>query len=168
MLVLASIVALSSRTDLLGGVHLYSVLTGSMEPTLPVNSLIVVRSVADVTTIQAGDVITFEEPGQTGRLITHRITSFESEGDQISFRTKGDANPIADAWLVSPEAIRGKVVRDFPNAGSLISFLNTPVGIALFVLLPVLILAYDDIYTIHRAMFEMQFAKRKEAESHVS
>lgn len=175
LLVFAGSIALAAKTDFLGGVHFYTVVTGSMTPTLPINSIVLVRSVEDPSMLQVGDVITFDEPGQPGILVTHRIFSIEGSGDALSFRTKGDANPSEDAWVVSADKLKGKVTRDLSGSNafvyalsSLIAFVSSVPGILLFVVLPVAILAYDDIYTIHKAMFEMQFAKRKEAESHVS
>lgn len=160
LLFVAGIVALSGRTNLLGGYHIYSVLTGSMEPTVPIQSLLLVHKI-DSNKIIVGDIITFEEPGKNGILITHRVATIEHNDNAIiTFRTKGDANPIADSWIVSPDRVRGIVQYHIPRAGALVTFLNTKLGILLFVLLPVLLLAYEDIYTIHKSLFEMQLERK--------
>jgi signal peptidase len=160
LLVIAGIVALSGRTNMLGGYHIYSVLTGSMEPTIPVESLLLVQKI-DPSTIAVNDVITFEKPGSKGVLVTHRVAAIErSDENSITFKTKGDANPIPDSWIVTLNQVKGTVRYHLPKIGALVTFLNTKLGILLFVLLPVILLAYEDIYTIHKTLFEWQLDRK--------
>ncbi|MEK7184288.1 MAG: signal peptidase I [Patescibacteria group bacterium] len=163
LLILAGVVALSGRTNLFGGYHLYSVLTGSMEPTLAVSSLLVVRNQA--TPFGVDDIITFEQPGERGQLITHRVVAAEQVENSHIYHTKGDANPVGDSWLVLPSDIKGRVVYQLPYLGRVITLLNSPLGIILLVILPILLLAYQDIFTIHRALFDWQ-AERKGTKEH--
>src|SRR3954454_12462982 len=52
-----------------------SVTSGSMEPAVPVHSLILVEQVpADA--VRVGDIVTFDPPGPTGR-VTHRVVARE-------------------------------------------------------------------------------------------
>lgn len=160
LLIVAGIVALSGRTNMFGGYHVYSVLTGSMEPTIPVKSLLLVQKNVP-STIAVKDVITFEKPGSKGILVTHRVAAIErSDENPITFQTKGDANPIPDSWIVTPDQVRGTVRYHLPKIGTLVTFLNTKLGILLFVLLPILLLAYEDIYTIHKSLFEWQLERK--------
>jgi signal peptidase len=74
-----------------------AVKSGSMEPTLPVHSLILVHAVRPKD-VRVGDIITFDPPGPTPR-VTHRVVERERVGgSQWYFRTKGDANPTPDDW----------------------------------------------------------------------
>lgn len=165
LLILAALVALSGRTTIFGGYHVYSVLTGSMEPTLPARSLLVVKNV-DPNTLTVGDIVTFEKPGVEGVIVTHRVVAIDRADSAIlGFHTKGDANPIADAWIVSPDHVRGVVQAHIPKIGAFVTFLNTRLGILLFVLLPVLLLAYEDIYTIHKTLFEWQLERKSKKKS---
>jgi signal peptidase len=160
LLVVAGIVALSGKTNVLGGYHIYSVLTGSMEPTIPVQSLLLVKKI-DPKVIAINDVITFEKPGSVGILVTHRVITVDHPSETtINFQTKGDANPIPDSWIVTPDRIRGVVKYHVPRVGAFVTLLNTKLGILLFVLLPILLLAYEDIYTIHRSLFEWQLERK--------
>lgn len=70
--------------------------SGSMEPSLPVHSLIFVEEV-DPQEVRVGDIITFDPPGTTPR-VTHRVVERERRGSRWYFRTKGDANPAPDDW----------------------------------------------------------------------
>lgn len=148
LIIVAGLVALSGRTNILGGYRLYSVLTGSMEPTLPVSSLLVVKG--QTAPYAVGDVITFEQPGER-RLVTHRIVEVEPTENSLVYRTKGDANPVMDSWLLTQSDIKGKMLRHVPQLGKAVTLLNSPVGIGLLVVLPALVLAYQDISAIQRS-----------------
>ena len=93
----------------LTGFHLFNVASGSMTPTYPVNSLVIVRDV-DPKTIETGDVITFVM-NEDGMLVTHRVVAVDA--NEKTFRTKGDANNVEDAEPVIWGNVVGKSsVRD--------------------------------------------------------
>lgn len=98
----------------------YTVLTGSMEPNLPVGSLILVRP-AHRADIAPGDVITFQSSDGES-IVTHRAV----EVTEDSVITKGDANDVRDAKPVPFDQIRGKVVFSIPFLGNLSQFLAQP------------------------------------------
>jgi signal peptidase len=93
------------------GVKRYVIVSGSMEPTIPVGS-VVYDEVVPVEDIAVGDVITFVPPPQYGleSPVTHRVASItETPEGQREFRTKGDANETIDPWvfyLDGPEQAR--------------------------------------------------------------
>ena len=93
------------------------VLSGSMEPELSVGDLIIVKKAEAYST---DDVVVFED---SGSLIVHRI--IEVDGESVT--TKGDANNAADV-PIHVSAIRGRVSLRIPYAGSLASFIKTPIG----------------------------------------
>jgi len=75
------------------------------ECTLAIGDLIVIRGV-DPATINNGSIIVFRNsPTNLDFLVVHRvvgiISSASSAYNQISFRTKGDANPGTDCWTSS-------------------------------------------------------------------
>ena len=91
------------------GYQLYSVETGSMIPTIPIGSTIIVKELTDLDEPAVGDVITYTHESA---VITHRITGFVIGDDGVlRYQTQGD-NPdnSADPWLVERENIRGIVV----------------------------------------------------------
>jgi signal peptidase len=71
------------------------VLSGSMEPALPVGSVVFTHQVP-AASVAPGQVITFERPGPTHELITHRVVAVRDG----AFRTKGDANAAIDPWTI--------------------------------------------------------------------
>src|SRR5919199_5865770 len=87
LLLLGSLgVAITQRT---GVAQLLTVVSGSMQPTLPLGSLVVVVP-RDADAVRVGDVITFNPPGDDTRTVTHRVVDVEDTGDGISVHTRGD------------------------------------------------------------------------------
>jgi signal peptidase len=85
-----------------GSAQLLTVVSGSMQPGLPLGSLVVVVP-RDAGTIRTGDVITFNPPGDPTRTVTHRVVDVRPGtrgGADPLVRTRGDANPVADAWTL--------------------------------------------------------------------
>ncbi len=158
LLVLASCLAVAARTDWLGGIQVYAVKTGSMEPTLPVGSLLLVRTPAANRPLGTGDILTFAEPGSPQVMVTHRITGSDGSGN---FRTKGDANPAEDPWLVNRADIRGVLLAHYDHLGTVVTALNSRAGIFWLVLVPVLALAFLDIHTIVETSAELHASRRQ-------
>lgn len=110
------------------GLQAFTVLSGSMEPTYHVGSLIYVKSV-DYTQLQAGDPITFLLDEDT--VATHRIVEVvpdEEDPATLRFRTKGDANDHEDGSLVHYKNIIGKPVFTIPGLGYVSSYISNPPG----------------------------------------
>lgn len=139
----AALLLLSFR---LLGLKGFTVLSGSMEPTYHTGSVIYVKS-ADADALEVGKPITFYLSGKT--VATHRIIEVVEEDGSVRYRTKGDANDIADGSLVDPEDIIGTPVFSIPYLGYALSYIQSPPGlyvaiaagawIALIIFLPSLI-----------------------------
>ena len=95
-----------------------TVLTGSMRPTLPPGTLVVVRPV-ETDAVRIGDVITFQvQPGRP-EVVTHRVVAVQSLADgSRAFVTRGDANPGPDPAPVLPAQVKGKLWYSLPLIGS--------------------------------------------------
>lgn len=94
------------------------VLSGSMEPALSVNDLIVAKETEDYA---EGDMVVYQDGDS---VVVHRIVAVDEEMVQ----TKGDANNVADA-PISREFIKGKVIAHIPGVGHVVKFLKNPIGI---------------------------------------
>lgn len=77
--------------------------SGSMGPTIHAGDVVLVEPFRDQP-VEAGRVITYEDPAKPGRLVTHRVTAVNDDG---TYRTKGDANTDADSTPLEPRQIRG-------------------------------------------------------------
>lgn len=110
------------------GLQVFTVLSGSMEPTYPTGSLIYVRQV-DPFTLESGDVITFMLDEDT--VATHRVVEVVPDKEDpsvIRFRTKGDANDNVDGGLVHYKNVLGTPVFTIPRLGYLASYIQNPPG----------------------------------------
>ncbi len=93
------------------GISPYVVLSGSMEPTYHVGSLIFVNKNFD--SIEVGDPITFQISSST--LVTHRVIEVDQEA--MLYTTKGDANNTADGSKVAYDNIVGVPMFTIPYLG---------------------------------------------------
>ena len=110
------------------GMNVYTVLSGSMEPTYHVGSLIYVKDV-DTDELKAGDVITYMLDEDT--IVTHRIADVipdETDPSIIRFQTKGDANDSVDGSLVHYKNVIGTPVFSIPKLGYLANYIQKPPG----------------------------------------
>ena len=114
------------------------VLSGSMEPAIMTDELIVVKA---SDTYAVDDVVVY----QTGRiLVVHRIVSM-ADGLVV---TRGDANNTDDAPIELSQ-IKGKVIAHIPNVGTVVRTVKTPWATALLIIGAVI-------------MVELPYRKKKE------
>jgi len=98
---------------------IYAVQTGSMSPTIPPTSAVIVKD----GVYHLGQPISFYEHGG---VITHRLIAIHSDG---TIDTKGDANATIDPWHVSTKAIIGEVVASPAHLGYWLVYLRNPLGL---------------------------------------
>lgn len=126
------------------------VLSGSMEPTLSVNDLVIVNEQSDY---EIDNVVVYQDGNM---LVIHRIIS----ADEDEIVTKGDANNVADE-PISASDIKGKMVAHIPAVGALIRFLKTPVGFILIIAAAILLLELPNIRERKKAMEEQEKIKEE-------
>ena len=110
------------------GFQVYTVLSGSMEPTYHVGALIYVKDV-DPYELESGDVITFMLDEDT--VATHRIVEVvpdENDSTVVRFKTKGDANDAEDGSLVHYKNVIGSPVFTIPKMGYVANYIQNPPG----------------------------------------
>lgn len=100
-----------------------TVLTGSMEPEIPIGSMVYVEPVNPDSLI-GGDIVTFNQAD--GDTVTHRVVRNRIvEGKLV---TKGDANAEEDVEPVSYERVIGKVRLTLPGAGDVLGYVSSDIG----------------------------------------
>ena len=124
----------------------FRVLTGSMEPTIPTDSFVLVHRV-DASKIRVDDVISFfsKDEALRGAVNTHRVVGISGTDGQIVFETKGDANMIADKVPVQASDLIGKVVLVSFGLGKLIRLISNPLVFAAVIAIPLLIVMFANI-----------------------
>lgn len=94
------------------------VLSGSMEPELSVDDLIIVK---ETNEYKIGDVVVFQHMGD---LIVHRIIDIKDG----MYQTQGDANNVADPYI-GIEQLKGVVIKTIPAAGKVVNIIKSPIGV---------------------------------------
>lgn len=130
----------------IGGSSVFRVVTGSMEPHIPVGALLVSRQ-ADIDQIQEDDIVCFrsKEPGLQGMIITHRVVRVLTAPDgSPMLQTQGDSNLVVDVHYVTDDNLIGRVIwhtGDESVMAGMIQFLTGDFGFLACVVLPVILVA---------------------------
>lgn len=128
------------------GFSLFRVVTGSMEPQIPVGSLLWCQD-TQIDAVAVDDIVCFysQEGQMQGKVITHRVIRILTGADgQLLLETKGDANAVADIQYVSAENLIGKVIYHAGEGNimsEILSFLTSQTGFFCCIVFPCLILA---------------------------
>lgn len=144
LLVLLGIFVIFSFIPIPGNYKVFTVMSGSMTPKIKTGSLVFVKPLGDYN---IGDVVTRRttDPKVT---ITHRIVSKEEIQGQIAFETKGDANDSPDGEKFTKEGIVGKVFLTIPFLGYPVAYAKTTPGLILLIIVPAVIIIYDEMNKI--------------------
>ncbi len=139
------------------GFRAMSVLTGSMNPAIPQESLVIVHRVP-YKQLKTGDVVTYINPQNTKQTITHRIVELKTKQGLPALITKGDANEQNDAEIFGGNVV-GRVEWHYPKIGG---YLNHSKGwpiIILLIFIPAAFIIYDEIRILRQSL-------RKTSKSH--
>lgn len=127
----------------------YTVLTGSMEPTISAGDVVIDERISPLQA-RVGDVVTFRDPEDQSRQLTHRVRSVRRRGSHLWFVTRGDANNAVERWRIAADGSLGRVLYTVPWVGHVAVLTRTPLGLALLVIVPLLLLALDELLKIWR------------------
>jgi len=117
LIVAAAVGVVAILVPAVTGSAAFTVLTSSMQPTLPPGTFIVVRA-TPVDELAPGDVITFQLRSGEPEVVTHRIVEVHRTADgEPLFVTRGDANPTPDPAPVRAVQIRGELWYSIPWIG---------------------------------------------------
>ncbi len=104
------------------GYGIYNIVSGSMEPEIPVGSVIYVES-AEPESIQPKDIIAFRGGDS---VIAHRVV--ENQVVEGKFITKGDANAEKDMQPVDYSQLVGRVAAHYPLLGGFMALYTSNIG----------------------------------------
>lgn len=117
------------------GYKLFIVMSGSMETTINIGDLVIVKKV-NSSSIHTGDIIAFKNGNI---VISHRVKEVINDSGTYKFKTKGDNNNVADDFIVSSDAIEGIFVNKIPGLGSILLFLGKPIGLLMVILVIIIV-----------------------------
>lgn len=107
-----------------------------------------------------GEVITFLTNEKNKQSVTHRVYDMKIEEDQVIYITKGDANNAPDQRELRNKDIIGKVLFSVPFVGYAVDFAKKPIGFALIIIIPTVIIISEEIIKIYN-----EIKKRKKNEN---
>lgn len=143
------------------GYSAFRVLTGSMEPAIETDSLILVRRIAP-SEVKKDDIISFysKDPSHGGAVNTHRVISVEQDGELWYYTTKGDANQIADKYIVTSNELIGKVIFTSHPLGIFVRLLANPLIFIPVILIPLFVILLSNL--IRTVRLAQKMAKEEE------
>lgn len=150
------------------GFSMFRVLTESMEPAVPVNSLVIVRE-KDPTEIKEGDIITFwsQDPSLSGQTVTHRVKSIDTTAGYPIFTTRGDNNVADDRNPVPARDLIGKVVFVSGIIGIVLSLISNPMVFALVIFVPLVLIFAVNLKDLIKSAKKLEEIEIEEAEKAV-
>ena len=116
------------------GLKTFSIVSGSMEPTIKINDVVIVKTV-NQNDINLNDIITFKIDNDT---VTHRIISIETVNGKTIYSTKGDKNKVSDIEKIEFEQIEGKYIGRIPKIGNLLTILKNKIIFAFILIILIL------------------------------
>ena len=99
-----------------------NIISGSMQPEIPVGSLVLVAPCSSEE-LDAGDIIMYRSGGSD---ITHRVVS--NDVQERTLITKGDANEREDLSPVFYDQVEGVIRLHLPAIGNLLQFIGNTTG----------------------------------------
>jgi signal peptidase len=125
LLIILIVVCLPLTVPRAFGFHIYSVISGSMEPAIPTGSLVYIEEM-DPAEVEADEVIAFYAAKDSSSIITHRVV--ENRVVMGEFITKGDANETQDMNPASYDEFIGKVALSIPVVGRVAQIFTSYAG----------------------------------------
>lgn len=100
----------SNNNIAIGGIRIFNVVSGSMEPKYNVGDILIAKDVP-ANEINVGDTITYigEKSDFSGKIVTHEVVEKKEENGKITFITKGIANNMQDP-KITEDQVYGKVI----------------------------------------------------------
>jgi signal peptidase len=129
------------------GRHCFAILSGSMTPTLDIGDLVIEHPVHPVE-IRVGDIVTFRDPDNAKRLLTHRVVRYDVNPSQVDVVTRGDANTTVERWTIPASGSVGVVEFRVPKAGFLLMHGGGRAGRLTIVLIPAVLLGLYELWRI--------------------
>lgn len=130
---------------------------GDMEDSFGAGSMVIMKKVSSV---QVGDIVAYREPTSKDELviITHRVVDVQVIDGEPRYFTQGDANNTPDMGSIGNDDLIAEYVFHIEGLGNFALFLREPIGMLLFIGLPILLFIIYDI--VRRKIDEKKKAAR--------
>ena len=117
---------------------------GDMDNSFGAGSMVIMKKVSSV---QVGDIVAFRDPASKNELVivTHRVIDVQVVDGEPRYFTQGDANNTPDMGSIGNDDLIAEYVCHIEGLGNFAMFLREPIGMLLFIGLPILIFVFYDI-----------------------
>lgn len=135
----------------IGGIRIFTIVTGSMEPIYEVGDMIISKEVA-AKDILVGDDIVYngKEGAFKDKIVTHRVISRVNSSGTYKFVTKGVNNDLEDPQIEEKQII-GKVIYKSYILSFISKLINNTVSFFILVFIPFVFLIFFEILDIVNA-----------------
>ena len=157
--VLVGAMLIVSSFSITGNYKLFVVRSGSMEPNIPVGSVVFVKP---QQTYDVGNIITFGKNTKTEIPTTHRIVEKHTATTPPTYLTKGDANGADDPREIEEREIIGQVIVSIPYIGYAVAVAKEPIGFTILIVVPAAIIIFDELRKIIAEIKVMRSRKKQE------
>jgi signal peptidase len=147
LLIMVGVLIAVSLLPFKNNYRILAVMSGSMEPTIGTGALIIIKPVQEY---KDQDIITFRTPNSNKKndYTTHRIVKTETSNGNKTYVTKGDANKTDDTERVTQSEIVGKEFFSIALLGYVLGYIKTLPGLLIIVVVPAVIIVYEEINKI--------------------
>lgn len=151
ILLVVALQRFSNNTITIGGIRIFNILTGSMEPEYKVGDILVTKEI-DAKEIKVGDDITYlgKEGDFVGKIVTHRVKAVipGENGGEYKFITQGLANDIADPEITAGQ-IQGKVIYKTVILSFISKIVNNLYSMYFVIFIPMAIIIFVNVRRIY-------------------
>lgn len=160
ILLIIGVFVLISLIPIKGNYKILAVMSGSMKPTIPTGSLVIIKPCKNYN---VNDIVTFKSYGSQKKndFTTHRIVDLSSDSGETIFFTKGDANKSQDTGYLTHDQIKGKVFLCIALVGYIIGYAKTLPGLIIIIVLATIIV-YEEIKKIRNEIKRIRRSKQKQ------
>lgn len=157
--------SMNSKVAFVGKYATVRIITPSMEPTIPTGTYIIVEKIGP-DSVNEGDVILFysRDIAIYGKINTHRVVEIVEDNGKRQFITRGDNNPVKDAYPVHEEDVIGRYVRNSDALTAFAGFFSKPYVFFLAVFIPCALLIVFGIKDVVKKLREARMEKLIEEE----
>ena len=136
-----------NRNKISQPISIYTIVSGSMIPTIDVYDVVVNVEVESPEDIKIGDIITFISQSSISRdlTVTHRVKDIQVVNGEYQYTTKGDNNITQDSAPATFDHIVGKAIFRIPQLGRVQTFIASKFGWLVIVIIPALYVILKDV-----------------------
>jgi len=130
-LIIIGVFLILQENRIFKNIKIYTIVTESMEPTIKVNDIIIVKKCSEEELMQNA-IITFKRDEE---IITHRIAQIVENNNKKIYVTKGDNNNVEDNSTITYEDIIGKKICVVPQIGKITILLKNTKCLIIFIII---------------------------------